>query len=536
MANLTIFPDDLRKKLEAEGLTSTDEVAVYLDDIGTNPTGNNNPFPQTDILRIRAILRTAPRQRQKTTFVAPLRPSLMIDYCPRCGIRFKGDLRFAYWDHLPKCSGREPKAEHLAMLNGSEVIRFCKITGLPITSQVVIDGFQLRIIQLTKGEPALSDLVDLINLPSEVRRRIPGFQDRMISALSGKSTKITARKPKKIQKRAIEFLTAVADLGAPDALMKECERLLADYSLNGDMTQAAIQSWRSRLASLNKMNELPVVQQEIESRPDHSASSFPEISISIDEELATALQSAANLFLQRVLQKAVFTPAGAFEARVPRSLTRRVGLNDIAINLITSGRDALETTVRIEGLEPIHFYWQAEAQWPEEKPQAALFIHAILSAIYHDLRVAGDETATRWKDQAEPAPWTTSSAQTATRPGQRPTVPHPARSHSTALLPRIPGEQDGHNASQVSRKPRGKDEIQVVWITGHLMLLSPGKKASQEALHRASLDGVLVPAGMTYVRPYIRGAGVIEPSGRKVVASGFNTLAAIFAEPARHRQ
>ncbi len=209
--------------------------------------------------------------------------------------------------------------------------------------------------------------------------------------------------------------------------------------------------------------------------------------------LASGLAAA---LLREAEERGVYVPQGAFVLALPERFPLREACDRLRVWAWPGG--FWVAMVRTDGQIGVAFEWRPGAplsRWvvPEE---AEPLLQAILAALWHDLRVAGEEAVPR--RGAAPRVG-------AERP--RPATERPAsqRRSATRVLParryvRVEGERDWGEAEERQRIVRRAHAVR-----GHLRRLPEGWHMSDGARWTATEFDIVVPYGFTFVRPHIRG-------------------------------
>ncbi|GIV77446.1 MAG: hypothetical protein KatS3mg050_1840 [Litorilinea sp.] len=239
-----------------------------------------------------------------------------------------------------------------------------------------------------------------------------------------------------------------------------------------------------------------------------------------DPELALAL---ARQFLADAEAHGVYTPAGAFEVDIPQGL-HLAGWGVKRLKVWCEADCLWVGVVGEEGLGCM-FQWRPRPgdfhphsgglrPWVVAEP-AGPMVHATLAALWHDLRVAGEDAAPMVRAPA--------SRSRRREPGEGRAVSRrslPGRRHVWLRGRRQWGS--AQEREHIVRRAHG--------VRGHLRRLPLGWHRSAEAEAQAGEWGITLPPGYTFVRPHVRG-GEADTGGVEAVvrvhARGLLTLTAL---------
>jgi hypothetical protein len=223
---------------------------------------------------------------------------------------------------------------------------------------------------------------------------------------------------------------------------------------------------------------------------------------------ATAMRIAYAL-IEDAERNAVYSVSGAFVVELPNGYPLRAW--NVAALRVWADQDGLWVAmVGNDGKTGISFRWQPRQMIRQfcVAEQATGLLHATLAALWRDMQVAGEE--------ALPQAGQPRSAGSASNPApQGPKrITLPRRRRSSVLS---------------GRRQWGNDQDREIiraahTVRGHLRHLASGWEASQGAERAASLHGLVLPDGFTFVRPHTRGQGSAPYRETVVAARGLNTV------------
>mgnify|MGYP000395085957 CR=1 FL=1 len=216
------------------------------------------------------------------------------------------------------------------------------------------------------------------------------------------------------------------------------------------------------------------------------------IDLSGEADRADMINGLAASLIREADEQAAFVPFGTFRLRVPDELTvlREAGIGSCTIS---ANPDWL--WVRVHGDEDGGiFRWTAQngvEQLIVMRGYAA-WLNLALAALWHDLRVAGEESIVpREKTQQRS---TGARSEAAARPAQK--------SEAMRVLPsfHVTGRREWSTAVEraaIARRVHG--------VRGHLRRLPETWTRSADATAFAREYGLVLPDGFTFVRPHMRG-------------------------------
>lgn len=230
------------------------------------------------------------------------------------------------------------------------------------------------------------------------------------------------------------------------------------------------------------------------------------IDLADESDRAEMINGLAASLIREADEHAAFIPVGTFRLRVPDELTV---LRSAGIDAFTIAADPAGLWVRIHGTEDGGVFRWSSATGVQQLVVMrgyAAWLNLALAALWHDLRVAGEESIVP-RVEAKPAQ---RGAGTSTRSATK-TV-------STRTLPtiRIAGKREWSTAAEraaIARRVHG--------VRGHLRRLPGAWTRSKDAVAFAREFGIVLPDGFTFVRPHMRGTENVssEPSAPVIVRS-----------------
>jgi hypothetical protein len=233
--------------------------------------------------------------------------------------------------------------------------------------------------------------------------------------------------------------------------------------------------------------------------PDRRLQSIADADMYVDDgtpdegEDAALLQGMAASLVQEAEERAAYVPMGAFRLRMPAELGLVRGVADSLMVVA----DPAGLWVRAQGTEGDRLWrWEpAEGVRSCATPKRLrLLMHAVLAALWHDLRVAGEQAV------PEERPRRPRSAP-AREPGEQPSRRQGPAVRTLPAL-RLAGRREWGTAAErqhIVRRAHG--------VRGHLRRLLEGWERTEQAARAAGDYGIVLPAGHTFVRPHIRGQG-----------------------------
>lgn len=232
------------------------------------------------------------------------------------------------------------------------------------------------------------------------------------------------------------------------------------------------------------------------------------IDLSSEAERADMINGLAASLIREADEHAAFAPFGTFRLRVPDEL---IVLREAGIAAFTIAADPVGLWVRVHGAEDGGIFRWTPLRGVEQliiMRGYAAWLNLALAALWHDLRVAGEESIVpREKAQQRS---TGARSETAARPAQK--------SEAMRVLPsfHVTGRREWSTAVEraaIARRVHG--------VRGHLRRLPETWTRSDDAVVFAREFGMVLPDGFTFVRPHMRGteSGAIETSEPVIVKS-----------------
>lgn len=227
---------------------------------------------------------------------------------------------------------------------------------------------------------------------------------------------------------------------------------------------------------------------------------------------AHSCSSLARALLEEAHVRARYVLQGGYQVIVPRDVAQAYGLRQVLI--WAEGRRLWASFLRSDGAVTAPCSWDPATGGlgPPVPREAAPALALLLSALWRDLVVGGEEAAPGRRGQAAPA------ARHQSRPADR-------GSAARRLLPSpLPPLAQGRRAWASAGDRRAICQGMAP-VRGHLRRLPEGQRPSASARAAASSYSIVLPPGHTFVRPHARGGAA--PAGRPVVARGLASLLAI---------
>lgn len=222
------------------------------------------------------------------------------------------------------------------------------------------------------------------------------------------------------------------------------------------------------------------------------------------------LRGLAASLLREADERTAYVPAGTFRLALPPELP-----------LVAAGVTGLAVFAEPDGLwvrlcapaptGPI-LHWAPRVATDDQIGGMSEWLFAVLAALWHDLRVAGE---TAIVERGRPPQRASASA-------PKPPQPMPTRATVRYLPPlRLSGRREWGTAVEreyVAHRAHG--------VRGHLRRLHSGWTRSEDAQTMADSFGVVLPDGYTFVRPFVRGDSTAGDTPAEIVvrARGLATL------------
>jgi len=237
----------------------------------------------------------------------------------------------------------------------------------------------------------------------------------------------------------------------------------------------------------------------------------------LDAEQRDVLNGLWPSLVREAEAQAAYAPTGTFRLELPAELTT---LRAAGVDSLTVCADGDGLWVRALGREEGGVF-----RWDKLRglqrlivPQNyAAWLNVVLAALWHDLRVTGDESV----PLRESAPQRNAGERGAALPDTL------SKSPSTRMLPvlRLSGKRQWSTPVErayVARQAHG--------VRGFRRRLHEGWSRSEEAAQIARDYGVVLPDGYTFVRPHVRGVGEIAAeTPTEVVTVRARGLASVIA-------
>ncbi len=231
----------------------------------------------------------------------------------------------------------------------------------------------------------------------------------------------------------------------------------------------------------------------------------PEPFSECDPALARGIASA----LIEEAKEGVYAPCGGFVLSLPRGFP----LRDWGVSMLHVWAQPDQLWVGVEiGQHNCILEWRPGEPLRSNMiaPAARPLLEATLSALWRDLRVAGEEAVPAGGSQEAPT-------RAYPKERKRPKTRHrslPARRYISVMGTRSWGTpQEREYTIRCAHTVRG-----------HLRRLNPGHRASPSAQQIAREFGIALPPGCTFVRPYTRGGSVNGEKAPVITARGLTTV------------
>ena len=212
----------------------------------------------------------------------------------------------------------------------------------------------------------------------------------------------------------------------------------------------------------------------------------------IDPRMCAAVASS---LLGEAERSARYVPFGRFTLLLPEELPLR-RWNVEALRIAADPQGMWVGLAAEGGRVPLSFRWEPGKPITRGLVDTLVvpLVEAVLAAVWHDLRVAGEAPFPRRErrpaEQREEPP-----AEPQERPGKPPVRTFPSPLRVSLEGHREWGEPDERR--RIVRRAHG--------VRGHIRLLSAGWKRSAQAEQAAAIYGIVLPEGYTFVRPHVRG-------------------------------